>query len=116
MSFFEERTNRSKPRQELISNSYVRNAWYVAAWSEGVSKGQLVGLTIMGEPIAFYRKADGLVAAIEDRCPHRFAPLHMGKILDGNRIQCVSCQSVNCFGWQRDYLSLAQESDGPRVL
>ena len=89
VSFSEERTNESKPRQELISNSYVRNAWYVAAWSEGISQGQLVGLTIMGEPIAFYRKADGLVAAIEDRCPHRFAPLHMGKILDGNRIQCA---------------------------
>ena len=26
-----------------------------------------------------YRKADGNVAALQDRCPHRFAPLHMGK-------------------------------------
>jgi vanillate O-demethylase monooxygenase subunit len=35
-----------------------------------------------------YRKADGGVAALEDRCVHRFAPLHMGKIVGGDRIQC----------------------------
>ena len=89
MSFSQAKTIGSKPRQELISSSYVRNAWYVAAWSEGVAEGQLVGRTIMGEPIMLYRKADGRVAALDDRCPHRFAPLHMGKVLDGNRIQCA---------------------------
>jgi len=78
----------ARPRQELISGSYVRNAWYVAGWSESVGNGQLVPRTIMDEPIVFYRKADGRVAAIEDRCAHRFAPLHMGKILEGDRIQC----------------------------
>jgi phenylpropionate dioxygenase-like ring-hydroxylating dioxygenase large terminal subunit len=35
-----------------------------------------------------FRKADGDVGALEDRCPHRFAPLHMGKIVGGDRIQC----------------------------
>ena len=77
-----------RPRQELISGSFVRNAWYVAAWSDGIGDGQLVARTIMDEPIVLYRKADGHVAAIEDRCAHRFAPLHMGKIVGGNRIQC----------------------------
>ncbi len=75
------------PRQDLISAEYVRNAWYVAAWSDGLAEGQLVARTIMGEPIVLYRKADGAVAAIEDRCPHRFAPLSMGKVI-GDRIQC----------------------------
>ena len=42
----------------------------------------------MNEPIVLYRKADGAVAAIEDRCAHRFAPLSMGKIVGGDRIQC----------------------------
>ena len=75
-------------RQELIDGSYVRNAWYVAAWSDDVGDGKLVPRTIMDEPIVLYRKADGAVAAIEDRCAHRFAPLHMGKIVGGDRIQC----------------------------
>jgi phenylpropionate dioxygenase-like ring-hydroxylating dioxygenase large terminal subunit len=79
---------RSRPRQELIDGAFVRNAWYVAAWSDDVADGQLVARTVMDEPVVLYRKADGTVAAIEDRCPHRFAPLHMGKILDGDRVQC----------------------------
>jgi vanillate O-demethylase monooxygenase subunit len=72
----------------MISGPYVRNAWYVAAWSDDIGDGQLVARTIMDEPIVLYRKADGSVAAIEDRCAHRFAPLSMGKIVGGDRIQC----------------------------
>ena len=82
------KANGAKPRQEMISGAYLRNAWYVAAWSDGVADGQLVPRTIMDEPIVLYRKADGAVAAIEDRCAHRFAPLSMGKIVGGDRIQC----------------------------
>jgi vanillate O-demethylase monooxygenase subunit len=76
------------PRQELTSARYVRNAWYVAAWSENIGEGQIIARTIMNEPIVLFRKADGAVAAIEDRCAHRFAPLSMGKIVGGDRIQC----------------------------
>jgi phenylpropionate dioxygenase-like ring-hydroxylating dioxygenase large terminal subunit len=83
------KTNGAKPHQEMISGGYVRNAWYVAAWSDGVADGQLMPRTIMGEPVVLYRKADGHVAAIEDRCAHRFAPLHLGKIVGGDRIQCA---------------------------
>jgi vanillate O-demethylase monooxygenase subunit len=77
-----------KPRQELISGPFLRNAWYVAAWSDDIGDGQVVARTIMDEPIALYRRADGSVAAVEDRCPHRFAPLSMGKVVGGDRIQC----------------------------
>jgi vanillate O-demethylase monooxygenase subunit len=81
--------NGAKPRQELIDGAFVRNAWYVAAWADDVGDGQLVPRTIMGEPIVLYRKGNGEVAAIEDRCPHRFAPLHLGKIVAGDRVQCA---------------------------
>jgi phenylpropionate dioxygenase-like ring-hydroxylating dioxygenase large terminal subunit len=78
----------ARPQQELISGGYLRNAWYVAAWSDDIADGRLVHRTIMDEPIVLYRKANGAVAAIEDRCAHRFAPLSMGKIVGGDRIQC----------------------------
>jgi nitrite reductase/ring-hydroxylating ferredoxin subunit len=77
-----------RPRQDLISGPYLRNAWYVAAWSDDIGDDALVARTIMDEPIVLYRKAAGGVAAIEDRCAHRFAPLSMGKIVGGDRIQC----------------------------
>jgi len=75
-------------KKKLISKTYLRNAWYVAAWSDDLADGQLLGRTIMKEPVVLYRKADGNVAALQDRCPHRFAPLHMGKIVHGDRVQC----------------------------
>src|SRR5215813_3829160 len=75
-------------KKKMVSGAYLRNAWYVAAWSDDLADGQLLGRTIMKEPVVLYRKADGHVAAILDRCSHRFAPLHMGKVVHGDRIQC----------------------------
>jgi len=80
--------NGAKPHQDMITGPYLRNAWYVAAWSDDIPDGKLVPRTVMDEPIVLYRKADGNVAAIADRCAHRFAPLSMGKIVSGDRIQC----------------------------
>jgi vanillate O-demethylase monooxygenase subunit len=75
-------------KKKMISGTYLRNAWYVAAWSDDLADGRLLGRTILQEPIVLYRKSDGNVAALQDRCPHRFAPLHMGKIVDRDRVQC----------------------------
>jgi phenylpropionate dioxygenase-like ring-hydroxylating dioxygenase large terminal subunit len=75
-------------KKKMVSGIYLRNAWYVAAWSDDLTDGQLLARTILREPIVLYRKSDGHVAALEDRCPHRFAPLHMGQIVNGDCIQC----------------------------
>jgi len=75
-------------KKKMISGTYLRNAWYVAAWSDDLIEGQLLARTILKEPIVLFRKSDGNVAALQDRCPHRFAPLHMGKVVDGDRVQC----------------------------
>src|SRR3974390_3031773 len=75
-------------RQRMVSGAYLRNAWYVAAWSDDLADGALLARTILKEPIVLYRTANGGVAALQDRCPHRFAPLHMGKIVGGDRVQC----------------------------
>ncbi len=81
---------RSKVEQELISGPFVKNAWYMAAWGEELPAGKIIGRTFLNEPVALYRKEDGTVAAIEDRCPHRFAPVSLGKVLQpGDRLQCA---------------------------
>ncbi|MCB5363403.1 aromatic ring-hydroxylating dioxygenase subunit alpha [Pusillimonas sp. CC-YST705] len=67
---------------------FVRNAWYAGLWASELPVGQLVAQTILNEPVVFYRKEDGAPAAILDRCSHRFAPLSMGKLVAGDRIQC----------------------------
>jgi phenylpropionate dioxygenase-like ring-hydroxylating dioxygenase large terminal subunit len=68
---------------------FLRNTWYVAMLSLELGEGKLVHRTIMNEPIAFYRKEDGGIAAITDRCPHRHVPLSMGTLLTGDRVQCI---------------------------
>lgn len=65
---------------------FLRNAWYVAAWQDEVGDG-LFARTIIGEPVLLLRDSDGAAHAMGDRCPHRFAPLHLGKKIAG-RVQC----------------------------
>jgi len=67
-------------------DAYLRNAWYVAAWSGEISHTPL-GRRLLDEPVVFYRRSDGTVTALQDRCPHRFVPLSLGKI-DGDNIVC----------------------------
>lgn len=66
---------------------FVKNIWYVAAWSNDVVAGQLFHRVYLDEPILIFRKRDGAAVAIGDRCPHRFAPLHLGKLL-GDTVEC----------------------------
>ena len=65
---------------------YLKNAWYVAAWARELGDA-LLTRTICELPILFYRKANGDPVAIGNLCPHRFAPLDMGKKL-GDTVQC----------------------------
>lgn len=65
---------------------FIRNAWYVGAWDNEVGDAPLAA-RIIDQPIVLYRKRDGSVVALSDTCPHRFAPMHRGKIV-GNAIQC----------------------------
>ncbi|MGE0748484.1 MAG: Rieske 2Fe-2S domain-containing protein, partial [Rhodospirillales bacterium] len=65
---------------------FVRNAWYLAAWSEELDNG-ILGRTIMNEPIVLFRDPQGKASALEDRCCHRGAPLTHGSIVEEG-LQC----------------------------
>jgi phenylpropionate dioxygenase-like ring-hydroxylating dioxygenase large terminal subunit len=68
--------------------SFLQNAWYVAAWEDEVEPGTLFHRTILNEPVLLYRTSGGEVIALADRCPHRFLPLHHGK-LSNDVVQCA---------------------------
>lgn len=82
---------RRTPMNDAVhaTDRFIRNIWYCAMWAGDLPAGQIVSRTILNEPIAFFRKEDGGIAAITDRCPHRFAPLSMGKLMPGDRLQCI---------------------------
>jgi vanillate O-demethylase monooxygenase subunit len=67
--------------------SFLKNAWYVAAWSSDVKTGEMFHRKLLNEPVVLFRKPDGSVAALQDRCPHRFIPLHLGRLV-GDTIEC----------------------------
>ncbi len=66
--------------------NFLHHAWYVAAWSHEVTD-QLFARRILNEPVLIFRQQNGAAAAIADRCPHRFAPLHLGR-LKGDAVEC----------------------------
>ena len=67
--------------------NYLRNTWYAAAWSEDLGPVPLPR-TLLDEPLVFLRGANGNPVALADRCPHRFAPLSLGKRV-GDSLQCA---------------------------
>lgn len=69
--------------------NYLRHAWYVAGFADELAPGQMLARTLLEQPLVFFRRADGGVAALQDRCSHRFAPLSAGTLCDGGAsVQC----------------------------
>ena len=67
---------------------FLRNCWYVAALDHELIDGKLLGRTILGEHLLFYRGENGSVNALNDRCPHRGALLSKGR-LEGDSVRCM---------------------------
>ena len=64
----------------------LKNAWYVAAWSDEVSDSP-VERRIIGERVVLYRRGDGTPVALAGLCPHRRLPLALGRV-EGDFISC----------------------------
>ncbi|MBO9604108.1 MAG: aromatic ring-hydroxylating dioxygenase subunit alpha [Novosphingobium sp.] len=66
--------------------TYLRNCWYAAAYGSEVTEAPMAR-QLLGEHLVFFRTSDGKPHALFDRCPHRFAPLSMGAVVE-DQIQC----------------------------
>lgn len=67
---------------------FVRNCWYVAAWDIEVPDEGMLARTLLGEPVLLYRDTQGRPVALENRCCHRSAPLHLGR-KEGDCVRCL---------------------------
>lgn len=68
--------------------AWLPNSWYQSGWAEELKTGQRLTRMLLGQPILFYRCENGEVAALLDRCPHRFVPLSAGSIC-GDAVTCA---------------------------
>lgn len=66
---------------------WLENAWYAAGLTRELLGSQLLHRRLLDVPVVMYRKLDGSLVALHDRCPHRFAPLSTGR-REGDEIVC----------------------------
>jgi phenylpropionate dioxygenase-like ring-hydroxylating dioxygenase large terminal subunit len=68
--------------------------WFVACRSGALRDGPRAAM-LQGVPLVLFRGADGRPGALEDRCPHRNAPLSAGRVR-GDALEC------RYHGWRFD--------------
>jgi phenylpropionate dioxygenase-like ring-hydroxylating dioxygenase large terminal subunit len=66
--------------------------WYVLCLSREL-EDRPISRTLMGRPLVLFRDGNGRAAVLLDRCPHRNAPLSLGRMENGN-LEC------SYHGWQ----------------
>ena len=76
---------------------FLKNAWYVACTPNEIDDKPL-GRMVCGEQIVFYRGPEGTVAALENFCPHRGAPLSLGRVVEGRLICGYHGLEMGCDG------------------
>ncbi|WP_296446119.1 Rieske 2Fe-2S domain-containing protein, partial [Rhodoferax sp. UBA5149] len=76
---------------------FPKNTWYVACTPNEIDEKPL-GRKVCGERIAFYRGQDNRVAAVEDFCPHRGAPLSLGYVSEGKLVCGYHGLEMGCDG------------------
>lgn len=62
--------------------------WWAVARSEEVTGAKPMSTDIGEQPLVLWRDKEGVARALEDRCPHRRAPLSLGCIRESGWIQC----------------------------
>lgn len=62
--------------------------WWAVARSEEVNGARPFSVDIGDQPIVLWRDRQGIARALEDRCPHRRAPLSLGRIRENGWLQC----------------------------
>lgn len=70
--------------QQLIPNGMLddnapRNMWWCAAHVDEITEKPLARW-LLEKPVVLYRLSDGTPVALDDRCPHRWAPLSEGEV------------------------------------
>jgi len=62
---------------------WLRNCWYQLAWVHEFEQAPVLARTILNQRLIVFRDSVGALCAIQDRCPHRFAPLSAGSFEHG---------------------------------
>ena len=75
---------------DVVGNLHpeFRSFWHPVAWSDEVVRSALFPTTLLGEPLVIARDEFGAPVAFADACPHRGAPISMGRS-EGDEFVCA---------------------------
>lgn len=73
-------------KDSVMSEMFLKNTWYMVGFSHELQAGMLAR-KIVDIAIVMFRDSEGIAQALQDRCPHRFAPLSKG-VLTEHGVQC----------------------------
>jgi nitrite reductase/ring-hydroxylating ferredoxin subunit len=71
----------------------MRNHWYPVVFASelprhaGAKPTEPYGFQLLGDPIVLFRDEHGAAQCVQDKCPHRSAPLSVGTVR-GGRLEC----------------------------
>jgi 5,5'-dehydrodivanillate O-demethylase oxygenase subunit len=75
--------------------AFMRQFWLAIHRSQDLEAGRAKPIRIMSEDFTLYRGQSGRAQVIDHRCPHRWAPMHLGTV-EGDDIRCIY------HGWKFD--------------
>lgn len=70
----------------MLDDNYPRNMWWCAAHKDELTEKPLARW-LLEKPVVMYRLSDGTPVALDNRCPHRWAPLSEGRVVN-DQIVC----------------------------
>lgn len=76
----------SEPAQDILATG-LRNRWYGICRASDIGSGPMQ-LTRWGRKLVAWRDSAGAIHLLDDRCPHRGAPLSIARH-DGDRLTCI---------------------------
>ena len=71
-----------------LTDTFLMNCWYVAAWDHELIDGKLLERTLLEQPVVLYKGDSGQAVALDNRCCHRGAKLSKGR-LEGDCVRCM---------------------------
>lgn len=78
--------------------NFLHDTWYVVALATEVDTQTLLPRKVLDQGLLIYRKGDGTPVVLRDRCPHRFAPLSMGRRVDDDVVCGYHALRFDCSG------------------
>lgn len=88
-----------------VSVAQLADYWYVACRSREL-RGAPRRAVVLGVPLVLFRDGAGAPGALLDRCPHRNAPLSLGRVVGAGHLEC-------CYhGWQFDVHGVCRRVPG----